>query len=82
MFFRLYSDYIYEARFLQYNISRRDFHETVLEVIQRHKECSAKFSVRACAYNHSIDPFKVNFIAKNAVRNSQSERVPFTIQFN
>ena len=59
LFYRLYSDYIYEARWKHYPISPSNFHGTVLDVIHRHEQCLRDYPIRACAYNNTIDPFKV-----------------------
>lgn len=56
---RLYSDYIYEARFLHYPVSPHLFHEAVVEAINNHTECRKYASIRACAYNSSIETYKV-----------------------
>ncbi|XP_071087317.1 carbohydrate sulfotransferase 15-like [Haliotis cracherodii] len=50
---RLYSDYLYESRWLHYQISREDFHQEVKREIQEFNTCLLTNSVRACTYNGS-----------------------------
>ncbi|XP_045164819.2 carbohydrate sulfotransferase 15-like [Mercenaria mercenaria] len=56
---RLYSDYLYEARFVHYPVSRQLFHEAVTDAIQNHTDCRKHTSVRACAYNGTLETFKI-----------------------
>lgn len=56
---RLYSDYIYEARFIKYPVSRHLFHEAVVDAIKNHTDCRKHNSLRACAYNATLETFKI-----------------------
>lgn len=56
---RLYSDYIYEARYIAYPTSPQLFHEVVLEALRNHSDCLQHASLRSCIYNSSIETFKV-----------------------
>ena len=58
-FSRLYSDYIFEARFLGYHTSPSNFHTTVLDVIHGHEKCQRENPIRACVYKRRIDQYKV-----------------------
>ena len=59
---RLYSDYIYEAKYIRYNTSSQLFHKSVIKFIERHSECRRHHSRRACAYNASLETYEVSTI--------------------
>ncbi|XP_046581263.1 carbohydrate sulfotransferase 15-like [Haliotis rubra] len=50
---RLYSDYLYEAQWLHYGISKLDFHQEVEQEIREFNACLLTNSVRGCAYTGS-----------------------------
>ncbi|XP_060557337.1 carbohydrate sulfotransferase 15-like [Ruditapes philippinarum] len=56
---RLYSDYIYEARYIRYPLSSQLFHEAVIDAIKNHTDCRKYTTIRACAYNGTIETFKI-----------------------
>ncbi|KAH3819858.1 hypothetical protein DPMN_121600 [Dreissena polymorpha] len=57
---RAYSDYIYEARFLRYPTNPQLFHAAVIDAMRNHTDCwRHHHSVRACAYNNTIESMKV-----------------------
>ncbi|XP_022299236.2 uncharacterized protein LOC111108042 [Crassostrea virginica] len=55
---RLFSDYIYEAPLRHYLLSLEDFHQAVHRTISKHKACWKHYSIRACAYNASLETYK------------------------
>lgn len=57
--FRAFSDYLYEAPVAHYLLSLEDFHQAVHRAISNHKKCQTQYSVRACAYNTSLENYKV-----------------------
>ncbi|XP_067651906.1 carbohydrate sulfotransferase 15-like [Haliotis asinina] len=50
---RLYSDYLYESQWINYEISKLDFHQEVEREIREFNECLLSNSVRGCTYNGS-----------------------------
>ncbi|KAL4225892.1 hypothetical protein ACF0H5_013880 [Mactra antiquata] len=56
---RLFSDYIYEARFIKYQVGVQLFHDAVIDAIKNHTECRKHYSLRACAYNDTLENFKI-----------------------
>lgn len=57
--FRAFSDYLYEAPVAHYLLSLEDFHQAVHRAISNHKKCQTQYSIRACAYNASLEHYKV-----------------------
>lgn len=57
--FRAFSDYLYEAPIAHYLLSLEDFHQAVHRAISNHKKCQTQYSIRACAYNASLEHYKV-----------------------
>lgn len=57
--FRAFSDYLYEAPIANYLISLEDFHQAVHRAISNSKKCQTQYSIRACAYNASLEYYKV-----------------------
>ncbi|XP_052778983.1 carbohydrate sulfotransferase 15-like [Mya arenaria] len=55
---RIYSDYIYEARFLRYPTSPQLFHKAVTRAIKMHNDCRKHSSLRACAYNNTLENYQ------------------------
>lgn len=55
---RAFSDYLYEAPVANYLISLEDFHQAVHRAISNYKKCQTQYSIRACAYNASLEYYK------------------------
>lgn len=55
---RAFSDYLYEAPIANYLISLEDFHQAVHRAISNYKKCQTQYSIRACAYNASLEYYK------------------------
>lgn len=60
LIYRVYSDYIYSSANQGINVSVTDFHQAVVETIKKHMDCRKYFSERGCAYNSTLETYKVN----------------------
>ena len=63
--YRVFSDYLYESQFFGYNKTVEDFHIAVLWSMFNQMNCRKYFTTRGCAYNSSLETFKVIWFSQN-----------------
>ncbi|XP_046585351.1 carbohydrate sulfotransferase 15-like [Haliotis rubra] len=52
---RVYSDYLYELKYLKYKPDTLDFHKRIIQAIYRFKGCLKHYSLRRCVYDSKLE---------------------------